>query len=136
MSNYTSVTLPYNGTVTLSNASETIDIPGADVNACPARGFTFNVSDGTGIKISLSGDNISCVLSSSRTLTEESEILMLYDEDDSAPFSYSITTKALEAGEYTLFVNVEIKSTKAINTILFIFSVFMIIFIKLFSVFY
>ena len=104
LSNYTSVTLPYNGTVTLSNTSETIDIPGEDVDACPARGFTFNVSDGTGIKISLSGDNISCVLSSSRTLTEESEILMLYDEDDSAPFSCSITTKALEAGEYTLFV--------------------------------
>ena len=104
LSNYTSVTLPYNGTVTLSNTSETINIPGEDINACPARGFTFNVSDGTGIKISLSGDNISCVLSSSRTLTEESKILMLYDEDDSAPFSCSITTNALEAGEYTLFV--------------------------------
>lgn len=104
LSNYTSVTLPYNGTVTLSNTSETINLPGADIIACPARGFTFNVSDGTGIKISLSGDNISCVLSSSRTLTEESEILMLYDQDDSAPFSCSTTTKALEAGEYTLFV--------------------------------
>ncbi|MBQ8055854.1 MAG: hypothetical protein IJ270_03455 [Paludibacteraceae bacterium] len=104
LSNYTAATLPYTGDAIITNSSETIKIPSFDGEEFPATGFTFNLTQKTGVKISFTGDNVCCILSSSRTLTEESELNEIYAMGGGPVYSTSHTTGALEAGEYTLFV--------------------------------
>lgn len=109
---FTSLNLPYSGEVAWAPMG-TIKVPAMGYSTAAAMGFTFNVSEGKGVHIAFGGSYVYCVLASSQTLTDESQIRwfgpsssILIREELMAitPVSGEWTSGALAAGAYTLFV--------------------------------
>ena len=105
---YTSVTLPMNGTIAWAPTG-TVIVPSMGYTNSAAMGFTFTVAEGRGVNIAFRDFPGYCILASSQTLNDETEIrrvgsnrpiLKLVQKID---ISGEWTSGALAAGSYTLF---------------------------------
>lgn len=105
---YTSVTLPMNGTIAWAPTG-TVIVPSMDYTNSAAMGFTFTVAEGRGVNIAFRDFPGYCILASSQTLNDETEIRRVGSNRPILRLVQKIdadgewTSGALAAGSYTLF---------------------------------